>query len=147
MSKIIISFVLLFTVSTVIGQSKGSDSMFFSANDQIAKFHTISELESLKKGELVKLYQDRIKEIMIVLPLISLTNESGATLSDVGIKEDSGNVKVLKKSNASIRESLEATTLAIEELIPYADTSKIIATILYYEEIIKKMRIGFDRTF
>ena len=33
------------------------------------------------------------------------------------------------------------------QFIPYADTEKIILSILYFEEVIKKMRIGIGGNF
>jgi len=101
----------------------------------------------MKKGELIVIYKERIKEIMSVLPLLSLVNEAGIRLKDVGIKEESRHVKILKNSKETTEKNLEATNEAIEELVPFADTEKIIGTILYFEEIIKKMRIGVNGSF
>ncbi|TSE08156.1 MULTISPECIES: hypothetical protein [Aquimarina] len=146
MSKILTSFILFITTSITFGQ-QANPAVFFTQRDQINKFHTISDLQSLKKGELINLYQDRVKEIMTILPFLSLTNEAGVRLGDIGIKEDSRHLKVLKNTTESIRDNLETIDTMVEELIPYADTEKIISTILYYEEIIKKIRIGVDGNF
>ncbi len=146
MSKILISFILFIVTNITFGQQE-NPAIFFTQKDQVNKFHTISDLQSLKKGELVNLYQDRVKEIMTVLPFLSLTNEAGVRLKDIGIKEDSRHLKVLKNTTESIHDNLEIINTMVEELIPYADTEKIIWTILYYEEIIKKMRIGVNGNF
>ncbi len=146
MFKLLVSFVFLLTLQSTIAQ-KINDAVFFSQTKQINRFYTISELEALKKGELIHLYKQRVEEIMIILPFLSLTNEAGVRLSDIGIKEDSRNVKVLKNNTEAVAKSLESTKVAIEELVPYADTEKIIWTILYLEEIIKKMRIGVNGNF
>jgi len=146
MFKLLVSFVFLLTLQSTIAQ-KTNDAVFFSQTKQINRFYTISELEALKKGELIHLYKQRVEEIMIILPFLSLTNEAGVRLSDIGIKEDSRNVKVLKNNTEAVAKSLESTKVAIEELVPYADTEKIIWTILYLEEIIKKMRIGVNGNF
>lgn len=137
----LICFILLLAVLSAQAQGK-DEAIFFSSKDQVSRFHTISDLEDLKKGDLIKLYQERVSEILTVLPFISLANEPDVRLQDVGIKEDSGHLKTLKKKKDATQNNLENTTLAIEELVPYADTEKIIWTILYYEEIIKKMRLG-----
>ncbi|MHA7056045.1 hypothetical protein ACWGOQ_0002410 [Aquimarina sp. M1] len=126
---------------------KRDEAVFFIQKDQVSRFHTIDDLESLKKGELITLYQDRVREIVTVIPFLSLTNEPGVRLSDLGIKEDSDHIKSLKKSVKATEEAIDVVQNSIEELIPYADTEKIILTILYFEEIIKKMRIGVDRSF
>ncbi len=126
---------------------KAYNPVFFTQKKQISKFHTINDLEVLKKGELIKLYKDRVEEIMTILPLISLTNEAGVKLSDIGIKEDSRHLKILKSNTEATEKNLTTTKEVIEELVPYADTEKIIWTILYFEDIIKKMRIGVNGSF
>ncbi|WP_109299628.1 hypothetical protein [Aquimarina sp. AU474] len=141
-----ISFFFFIIAHSAIAQ-KVNDAVFFTQKKQITRFHTISDLETLKKGELIKLYTDRVEEIMTILPFISLTNEAGVKLSDIGIKEDSRHLKILKNGTESTEKNLETTKEVIEELVPYADTEKIIWTILYFEEIIKKMRIGVNGSF
>ena len=145
-SKLLIGFIFFLSMHCIYGQQR-DEAVFFLKKDQITKFHTISDLENMKKGQLITLYQDRIKEIITVLPFLSLTNEPGVRLGDLGIKEDSGHIKSLKKSVETTEEAIDVTQNSIEELVPYADTEKIILTILYFEEIIKKMRIGVNRTF
>ena len=138
-------FLMFLLISTnLLSQTSSEEVMFFSRKNQISKFYNISELEALKKGELIKIYQKRLEEVVTMLPFLSLTNEAGVKLSDVGIKEDSRHTKVLKGSKESSQKFLAETNLAIEELVAYADTQKIIRTILYYEEFIKKMRIGVN---
>ncbi|GAA0717397.1 hypothetical protein [Aquimarina litoralis] len=145
-SNILIGFIFFLFIQNTHGQKK-DEAIFFQKKHQITKFHTISDLENLKKGELIKLYQDRIKEIVTVLPFLSLTNEPDVRLADLGIKEDSGHIKSLKKSTETAEEAVNVFQTSIEELVPYADTEKIILTILYFEDIIKKMRIGVTRSF
>ncbi len=146
MIKLFFSLSLLLFINSIYAQ-KVEEATFFSKSKQINKFHSISDLESLKKGELIMLYQDRVEEIMTILPFLSLTNEANVRLSDIGIKEDSRHVKVLKNNKDTIAKSIETTKGAIEELVAYADTEKIIWTILYFEEIIKKMRIGVNGNY
>lgn len=147
MYRLLISFILLLlSINTGFSQSF-NEAVFFTQNSRINRFHTIDDLEDLKKGELLSLYADRVKEIVTILPYISLTNEPGVRLSDVGIKEDSNHIKTLKKNKAATQEAIETTKTTVEELIPYADTERIIWTILYYEDIIKKMRIGIKGNF
>ena len=146
MFRLFTGFAFFFIVNVIVAQ-KTFDAVFFTKGVQINRFHTITDLEGMKKGELIKLYQDRVAEIVTILPFLSLTNEAGVRLSDIGIKEDSRHLKILKNNTEAIKESLEVTKEAIEELIPYADTEKIIWTILYFEEVIKKMRIGVNGNF
>ncbi|MBW1294608.1 hypothetical protein [Aquimarina litoralis] len=144
-SQFLIGFIFFLFIQYSYGQKK-DEAIFFNKKDQITRFHTISDLENLKKGQLIKLYQDRIKEIVTVLPFLSLTNEPDVRLSDLGIKEDSNHIKSLKKSTEASQEAITAFQTSVEELVPYADTEKIILTILYFEDIIKKMRIGVTRS-
>lgn len=144
--KLLLGFIFFLGIQCSYSQEKGR-AIFFNQKDQIKRFHTISDLENKKKGELIQLYNDRIKEILTVMPLLSLTNEPGVRLSDLGIKENAGNLKTLKKSAEATQQAINANKNTIEELIPYADTEKIILTILYFEEIIKKMRIGINGNF
>ena len=53
-----------------------SNNIFFNQKKYIHKFHTIN----LKKGELIQLYTERIREITIVLPFLALTNEANMKL-------------------------------------------------------------------
>ncbi len=146
MLRVTTSFILFLVVNITFSQ-KANEAVFFTQEKQVNRFHTIEDLESLKKGELISLYKDRVEEIMTVIPLLSLTNEAGVRLSDIGIKEDSRHLKILKNNKETIEKTLESTNEAIEELVAYADTEKIIWTILYFEEIIKKMRIGVNGSF
>ncbi|MDH7445301.1 hypothetical protein [Aquimarina sp. 2201CG14-23] len=141
MKKTITLLLMIFIMSTLSAQTK-KKGVFFGSDKLIDRFHTIDELQDLNKGELIKLYLERTREIFIVLPYLSLSNEPGTSLSDVGIKEDSDNIKVVEKNNEIADRAFEYTTNTIKELIPYSDTDKIIWTILYFEEMIKKMRLG-----
>ncbi|WP_378181927.1 hypothetical protein [Aquimarina sp. SS2-1] len=145
-SRLLIGFISFLFFQYTHSQ-KRDEAVFFIQKDQINRFHTISELENLKKGDLIKIYQDRVREIMTVIPFLSLTNEPDVRLGDLGIKEDSDHIKSLKKSVEATQEAISTAETSIEELVPYADTEKIILTILYFEEIIKKMRIGVNRSF
>ncbi|WP_378181932.1 hypothetical protein [Aquimarina sp. SS2-1] len=106
------------------------------------RFHTIDELQDLNKGALIELYLERAKEIFIVLPYLSLSNKSGTSLGDVGIKEDSDHIKVVEKNNEIADRAFVYTANTIKELVPYSDTDKIIWAVLHFEKMIKKMRLG-----
>ncbi|PKV49508.1 hypothetical protein ATE84_1534 [Aquimarina sp. MAR_2010_214] len=138
-------FFLFFIINLNYAQTR--KNVFFEQKTLTEKFHTIDELEELKKGELVKLYTDRINEIITVLPYLALTNEAGIKLSDIGIKENSDHLKSLNKHHSTTTEMIESNKDLISEFIPYADTEKIIWGILYFEEVIKKIRIGANGNF
>lgn len=145
MKSITILFFTLFITAVSFAQTK--NNILFDQRTLIKKFHTIDQLEGLKKGELVKLYIERVNEVITVLPYIALSNEANVSLSDIGIKENSDNLKLLKKHHETTTEAFESTSNLITEFVPYADTEKIIWSILYYEEMIKKIRIGVNGNF
>ncbi len=144
-SNLVLTIVTVFTLTFSYAQTK--KNTFFEQKSLINKFHTIGELENLKKGELIKLYTKRAREIITVIPYLALSNEPGVSLSDIGIKENSGNLKTLDKHHQSTIASFENTSDMISEFIPYADTEKIVAAILYFEDVIKKTRIGLNNSF
>jgi hypothetical protein len=147
MPKILTNLIFFLAANIILAQQATHEAIFFTQGSQTNKFHTINDLQALKKGQLVKLYHDRVDEIITILPFLSLTNQPGVRLSDIGIKEDSRHLKVLRNNTESTQKNLKVIKETIEELVPYADTEKIIWTILYYEEVIKKMRIGVHGNF
>ena len=78
---------------------------------------------------------------------MSLTKEPGTTLSDLGIRENSDNTKILDKYHEVHTEAFRSTNDMMMEFVAYADTEKIILSILYFEEIIKKLRIGINEDY
>jgi hypothetical protein len=140
-----ITFFVFFIINLSYTQTK--KNVFFEQKILTTKFHTIDELENLKKGALIKLYTDRVNEIITVIPYLALANEAGVKLLDIGIKESSDHLKLLNKHHNVNEGLLESTEGLISEFIPYADTEKIIWAILYYEEVIKKIRIGANGNF
>lgn len=140
-----IIFFSLFIAGVSYAQVK--KNVFFDQKTLIHKFHTIDELENLKKGELIKLYTARINEITTILPYLALTNEADIKLSDIGIKESSDHLKSLGKHHITTVQAFESTKGMISEFVPYADTENIIWAILYFEEVIKKIRIGANGNF
>ncbi|WP_281989971.1 hypothetical protein [Aquimarina aggregata] len=140
-----ITIITILSLNLNHGQSV--KNVFFDQENLIGKFHTIDELENLKKGELISLYTKRVNEITTVIPYLALTNESGVKLADIGIKEDSNHLKILDKHHEVSIKASESNTELVSELIPYADTEKIIWAILYFEDVIKKIRIGPNGNF
>ncbi len=147
MKSTTLSLLALFLLITTTSVAQSKENIFFDKETQIVKFHTIDELEEFKKGQLIQLYVERINEIITILPFIALSNEPSISLADIGIKENSDNLKVLDKHHKSTIEAFQSTNEMITEFIPYADTEKIIWSILYFEEVIKKIRIGMNSNF
>lgn len=145
MRIITILFCTLFFIK--FSYSQINNNVLFDERVQTNKFHSINDLEDLKKGDLLKLYIIRIREIQSVLPFMALTKEAGVTLSDLGIRENSDNIKMLDKYHETDKEAFFTTSDMMTEFVAYADTEKIILSILYFEEIIKKLRIGIDEDY
>ncbi|MBQ4818631.1 hypothetical protein [Aquimarina sp. MMG016] len=145
MRSITVLLFALFIANMSFAQTQ--KNVFFDQTTLINKFHTIDELEALRKGDLIKLYIARTNEIVTIIPYLALTNEAGVSLSDLGIKENSSNLKILDKHHETITDASENTSNLISEFVPYADTEKIIWSILYFEEVIKKIRIGTNGNF
>ncbi|AXT57874.1 hypothetical protein J8L88_10015 [Aquimarina sp. MMG015] len=143
MKKTTILLLLVLTIGTLSAQTK-KKGVLYNDDKLINRFHTIDELQDLNKGALIELYLERTREIFIVLPYLSLSNQPGTSLSDIGIKEDSDNIKVVEKNNEIADRAFVYTTNTVKELVPYSDTDNIIWAILYFEEMIKKMRLGKD---
>lgn len=144
MKKTILTIAVFIVLISSLNAQVKRKGVLFDNSKLITRFHTIDELQDLNKGELIELYLERTREIFVVLPYLSLSNRPGTSLSDIGIKEDSDNLKVVEKNNEIADRAFEYTTNTIKELVPYSDTDKIIWSILYFEEMIKKMRLGKD---
>ncbi|WP_271785067.1 hypothetical protein [Aquimarina algiphila] len=142
MKKLTTIVLLLLSITSINAQTKNQRSVLYTPDKLVTRFHTIDELQELNKGALIQLYLKRTKEIFIAIPYLSLTNTAGTTLSDLGIEESSENIKVVEKNIEIARRAFEYTENTVKKLVPYSDTSDIIWSILYFEEMIKKMRLG-----
>ncbi|AXT61132.1 hypothetical protein D1816_12505 [Aquimarina sp. AD10] len=142
MKKLILLLLLISSLSTLTAQSRKNPAILYKADKLVSRFHTIDELQDLNKGDLIKLYLERTREIFIVIPYLSLTNKPGTSLQDLGIQADSDHVKVVEKNIEIADRAFEYTENTIKKLVPYSDTDDIIWSILYFEEVIKKMRLG-----
>lgn len=142
-----LTFLLFLLLLTNISFTQAQNNVLFNKKVQTPKFHTIDDLRSLKKGDLLKLYVRRVYEISTVLPYMALTNEPDVSLSDLGIRENSDNLKMLEEHHDVHKEAFKTNSDMMNQFIAYADTEKIILSILYFEEIIKKTRIGIGGNF
>ncbi|MBU2951601.1 hypothetical protein KO493_12915 [Tamlana agarivorans] len=144
MNKLILLIIITLVSNVTFSQS---GQAFFTKSDRINKFHTIDDLEDLGKGDLVSLYADRFAEITKIMPFMAITTKSDQKLQDVGIRENSENIKLLSKYKEDERERIRANNNLIADFVAYADSENIIWSILYMEDIIKKLRLGFKGNF
>lgn len=121
-------------------KSKNSTSSmtYVSQNAKITKYHTEEELKQLGKLELTQLYMERVAVITEIIPYLALHTKPGATLKEMGIPETNLNKDHLEKEVKNKGNYLSAVKNTLDDIIPYADKSNIIWSILFSEDIIKK---------
>lgn len=110
----------------------------------IGTYHSLKELEGMQKGELKALYLERIKILINMVPYMAITNKPGTTLKDLGIPESLENVKALEKETENRNLFLSGTSEFLDTMLSYSDKSNIVAGILFYEDVLKKIHSGDD---
>ena len=129
---------ILFSGVALAQKNKGPKSII-RENVGINKYHNKEELERLPKGELLGLYTERINSLIKLLPYIAFATKPGVTLTSLGIPDDKENNKVLDNQFEATDDFLKATKEFHERILPYSDTSKLIAAILFYEDMMKSL--------
>lgn len=149
MKKHLLIAALAFTaISSVSAQndkakaSKSSPFTYVSADAKLTKYHTEDELKGLGKLELTQLYMERIKILTEVVPYLALQSKPGATLKEMGIPETPLNIEHVEKEVKNKGTYLSAVQNTLDDIIPYADKTNIIWSIMFFEEIIKKAEAG-----
>lgn len=136
---------LLIAITTEIhSQSNSIPKAIINNSAVVKKFHEKSELENMQKGDLINLYMERIQVLVEKLPYIALTNKRGVTISDVGIPNNAENNKLLDKQKQTIKTFLTETEDFERRMTPFADKPEIIDAILFYEMILKELRVIRD---
>ena len=139
MKKIIfLSLFLVFAIGNVSAQAKKPISII-TQGVGVKKYHEKADLDAMKKGELIQLYLERTKVLINTLPYIALTTKAGVTMEDLGIPESDENVKVLNSQKENTASFLSATVNFQQTMITYSDKGNIIASILYYESMLKAL--------
>lgn len=142
MRKIIfLSFLSIIAVNNVNAQSIEITKSIISTTATIKKYHQRNDLEVLKKGDLVDLYIERINVVVNRIPFIALTNKRGVSMSDIGIPNNSNNIKVLENQQENIKTFLDENDKFEKTLAPFADKPDLIDAILYLEYMLKEMKM------
>jgi hypothetical protein len=136
---------LFFALMTMgYAQNKNGPHSIISGKVNISKYHNREDLDRMSKGDLLELYIERIEVIVNILPNIAFATKPGVTMESLGIPETKDNKKALK-------ENIEASTTyfdkAVEfqrKILPYSDTTDLIAAILFYEETLKSLHTYED---
>jgi hypothetical protein len=143
--KIILSVILLCSSTAVFAQPKPVKSKsIINTNANIKKYNERKELEGMNKGELISLYQERIKLLVNILPNIALATKPGISMADIGIPDSAENKKALEDHNQSTTDFLNNTIDFQSKMLPFSDKINLINCILFYESTLKQLNVLND---
>jgi hypothetical protein len=138
--KLIVFCIGLLVVShTAFSQKRKEPKSIIIDKVDIKKYHNLDELEMMPKGELLVLYKERVSSLIKIMPYIAFATKPGVTMESLGIPKDNDNRKVLDNQHDETESYIETTMEFQDILLPYSDTNKLIAAILFYEETLKSL--------
>ncbi|WP_299116821.1 hypothetical protein [uncultured Winogradskyella sp.] len=144
-TKITLLMFALLCVSTLANAQKKQKALsFISGKISIAKYHEREELNRMNKGELLDLYIERIEVIVNILPNIAFATNSNVTMTTLGIPDTKENRKALVENKEASDVYFEDTIEFQKKILPYSDTSDLIAAILFYESTLKSLHTYND---
>lgn len=143
-TKTILLTVLLFVFSSLSFAQKNKSLSFISGKVNILKYHEREELNQMPKGKLLDLYIERIEVIVNILPNIAFATKPNVTMSSIGIPDTKENRKALEENIEASTEYFESTIEFQKKILPYSDTSDLIAAILFYEATLKSLHTYND---
>jgi len=136
--KKLILFSFLIVASLGYAQ-KDQPQSIISEKVAIKKYHFTDELNRMEKGELLDLYIERIESLVQTLPYIAFATKPGKTMSTYGVPNTKENRKSLENKVKATDDFLKTTLEFQKKMLPYSDKSDLIAAILFYEEIMKRL--------
>ncbi len=141
----LLTVVLLLCTTFAFAQtSKGGQPSIIAGDVAINKYHEREELERMRKGHLLQLYNKRIEVIIKILPNIAFATKPGVTMSSLGIPDTKENRAALLENNAATTTYFQNTLQFQKIVLPYSDKSNLIAAILFYEETLKALHTYED---
>lgn len=144
-TKLLICMIAFFCMSTLaIAQKNKSAMTFISGKVNIAKYHDREELNRMNKGDLLKLYIERIEVIVNILPNIAFATNPNVTMASIGIPDTKENIKALAENKEASQEYFDSTIEFQKKILPYSDTSDLITAILFYESTLKSLHTYND---
>jgi hypothetical protein len=135
--------VLLFTTFS-FAQKKVYQPSIISDDVAISKYHDREELEKMRKGSLLQLYNKRIEVIIKILPNIAFATKPGVTMATLGIPDTKENRDALDENTKATITYFENTVQFQKIVLPYSDKSDLISAILFYEETLKALHTYED---
>lgn len=135
---IFLSLFITITITSANAQAKKPISII-SQGIAVKKYHEKTDLDAMKKGELIELYKERIKVLINSLPFIALTTKAGVTMEDIGVPQTEENVKILLTQKENTTQFLNQTVDFQSVMLGYSDKGNIVNSILYYETMLKSL--------
>ncbi|TXD81419.1 hypothetical protein ESY86_18080 [Subsaximicrobium wynnwilliamsii] len=136
---ILCSLVLLMMTSFSFAQNKDDALNIISGNVSISKYHDRNDLDRMNKGELLKLYMERIEVIVKILPNIAFATKPGVTMTSLGIPDTKDHRNALEDNIKASNDYFDSTIEYQKKILPYSDKSNLIAAILFYEQTLKSL--------
>lgn len=136
---LLFSFALLLCSNIGFAQKRKEPKSIILEEVDIKKYHSLDDLERMQKGELLILYKERVSSLIKILPYIAFATKPGVTMSTLGIPNDSDNRKALDNQHDETENFIELTSEFQDIILPYSDTNKLIAAVLFYEETLKSL--------
>ncbi len=136
--------VFFLMISISFAQKKNESQSIISGKVNISKYHSREELDKLKKGDLLVLYIERIEVIVNILPNIAFATKPGVTMESLGIPDTKDNKKALEENIEASTTYFDSTIEFQKKILPYSDTSDLIAAILFYESTLKSLHTYDD---
>jgi len=139
-------FCAIFSLMLTMGfaQKKNANPSIISGKVSISKYHSREDLKKMKKGDLLVLYIERIEVIVNILPNIAFATKPGVTMESLGIPETKDNKKALEDNIDASTSYFDSTIEFQKTILPYSDTSDLIAAILFYESTLKSLHTYDD---
>jgi len=134
-----ILFVFLCVANVALSQNKNAPRSIISSSASIRTYHQMDDLKKMQKGELLELYVERIQALIKTLPYIALATKPGITITDLGIPDNSENLKLMDLQMEATVKFLETTVDFQRKMLPYCDKDNIISAILFYENTMRSL--------
>ena len=138
------SVIFFLMISMSYAQKKEESQSIISGKVSISKYHSREELKNMSKGDLLVLYIERIEVIVNILPNIAFATKPGVTMQSLGIPDTKDNKKALEENIEASDTYFESTIEFQKKILPYSDTSDLIAAILFYESTLKALHTYED---
>lgn len=140
----LLSIIFFLIMSIGFAQKKDAPLYIIKGKVNIDKYHSYEDLNTMSKGKLLNLYNERIEVIVNILPNIAFATKPGVTMASLGIPETKDNKKALKANHEASVEYFDSTVKFQSTILPYSDKRDLIAAILFYEETLKSLHTYND---